>query len=87
MRKNPFKGKNYDDSLFRNYKCDVDFVPLEKIIPFDVLAFLKKILVRHPSQRYSAKEALGDEIFFQEIYDEGSKVLSLRMKKLLRPKM
>lgn len=56
-------------------------------MPLNILNFLKKILVRHPDSRYSAKEALNDAVFSREIYDEGSKILSLRMQNLKRPQM
>lgn len=65
----------------------MDFSILDDYVPPNIVKFLKNILVRHPSKRYTARHALDDDVFYQEIYDEGSKVLSFRMKKLRRPKM
>ena len=80
---NPFKGPNYDESLRKNYRCDINLVGMAGSIPNIAIAFLKKLIERNPENRLSAQEALTENIFFKEIYDEGeSQILSRKFEKM-----
>lgn len=70
--RNPFKGKNYDESLYMNYKAEVDFEKMNSFIPEEYVKFLKNLIERQPADRLSTNEALSQEIYFKSIYDEGS---------------
>ena len=59
--KNPFKAENYDKSMYRNYKCKLNFeIPG---LSEETIFFLRQILSKSPTNRLSAEQALEDECF------------------------
>lgn len=70
--RNPFKGKNYDESLYKNYRAEINYDKMKSYIPEEYLDFLKKLVSRQPADRLSTNEALSQDIFYKSIYDEGS---------------
>ena len=56
-------------------------------IPDEALEFLKRLMRRQPVDRVTANEALSDPIFFKEVYDEGSQILSNKLMGLGMPKI
>ena len=85
--RNPFKGKNYDDSLYKNYKAEIDYQKMDSYIPSEYLEFLKNLIERQPADRLSTNEALSQDIFYKSIYDEGSQILSMKLSKMKRFKV
>jgi serine/threonine protein kinase len=56
--------------------------------PNIAILFLKKIIARNPENRITASQALMEQIFFKELYDEGeSEILSTKVNRILNLKV
>ena len=64
----PFKAATYKDSMYKNYKCIVNF----DLIPCleDTVHFVKKLVAKDPIHRPTATAALENDIFLSIELDE-----------------
>lgn len=82
MGKNPFKAKNYRESMKKNFNCYLDFEVLDDKISPDTIVFLKKLVSRDPRARLTSEMALEEESILASSMDENS-----NMRNLLRTKL
>ena len=80
---NPFKATDYEKSMYRNYKCELNF-NLPGVSP-DCISFLKGVLQKNPRHRFSSEEALEEEVLLKLELDENQSNLHILSKKAKRP--
>jgi serine/threonine protein kinase len=67
---NPFKASDYEKSMYRNYKCNLDF-NLQGVSD-ETIFFLRQILSKKPLTRPSSEQVLEDEIMLSRHLDENN---------------
>jgi serine/threonine protein kinase len=60
--KNPFKNKDYDTTIMRNYKGNINLSALFGYLEPSTLTFLKKLVNPIPEKRYSVEQAMEDPL-------------------------
>lgn len=64
----PFKAPTYKDSMYKNYKCEInyDIVPASP----DTVKFIRRLVIKNPQERMTATEALENDLFLSIEFDE-----------------
>lgn len=65
---NPFKSGSYKDSMYKNYKCKVDY-QLLSCMP-ETVDFIKSLVAKDPKDRFTVGTALNSDIFMKIELDE-----------------
>lgn len=82
--RNPFKHKDYDTTILRNYKGSINMSALFGYLDSQLLTFLKKLINPIPEKRYSVEQALEDPLISQLQFDENYQKTDNFENKLIR---
>ena len=76
----PFKAPNYKQSMYKNYKCEINF-DIKGVSP-ETLFFLRQLVARDPRHRLTAERALEHEALLKLEMDEMNSEVNILSAKL-----